>query len=133
MAKYFRWEPGKSPSQTWRIQAYVDAIVRNIHLIMLSFAPRIEADAKGNATWTDRTGNARQTLSAFVYSPEDKVIVLVLKQVMEYGVYLETLKRNQPQRLANPELGQAGKYAIILPTLEGYYGPVWNRVKGLLR
>ena len=81
---------------------------------LLLWAPQIEADMKRNAIWTDRTSNARQTLSAFVIVDGNRVI-LIAKQHMSYGKYLE--------------LSNQGIYAIVMPTLRQYYRPVWSGVR----
>jgi hypothetical protein len=108
----FRWV--RRPSVAWNTRLYRDMLIRAVYRLLSYYAPQIETDAKTNAPWTDRTGNARQTLAAFVYIPEEAVIVLVLKQHMSYGVCLE-LKRG-------------GRYAIVMPTLQLHYGPVWRAV-----
>lgn len=66
-------------------------------------AAEVEAYAKANAPWEDRTGMAREGLTASVYE-EGGEIVLELAHSVDYGVYLE--------------LKDDGRYAIILPTLE---------------
>ena len=62
-----------------------------------------EAEAKTNAPWTDRTGNARQGLSGGAEIDGDSIVIYVAHS-MEYGIYLE--------------LSNAGKYAILKPTIE---------------
>lgn len=54
------------------------------------FAALMEAEAKANATWTDRTGNARQGLLAFAQPLAEDVVALYLTTQMTYGVFLET-------------------------------------------
>jgi hypothetical protein len=116
----FRWKPGKSPSEVWGAGArrYADALDRAIAALLDYWCPQIERDAKMNATWTDRTGNARQTLACFHFKRGPRVHVAVLKQHMDYGKWLE--------------LSHGGKYQIVMPTLETYYQPVWKSVKDLL-
>ena len=113
----FRWKPGKSPTQVWgpKVDRFVRQLESGIILILELYAPQIEGDMKTNAPWTDQTGNARQTLQAFVYKKQDGVIALVAKQQMDYGLWLE--------------LKNGGKFAIVLPTLEQYYGTVWSAVR----
>ena len=113
----FRWT--RPPSQAWNKQLYMQTLTRAVTGLLESYAPRIEADAKTNAPWTDRTSNARQTLAAFVYTPKSGVVVLVLKQHMSYGVFLE--------------LSRGGKYAIVMPTLQLYYRPIWDDVKQVVK
>lgn len=70
---------------------------------MMDGAQEVEAYAKANAPWSDRTGSARQGLRADVYE-EFGEIVLELSHSVDYGVWLELI--------------QNGAYAIIMPTLE---------------
>lgn len=65
-------------------------------------APKLEAYAKANRPWTDRTGNARRGLNARS-TASAKEIVVTLAHAVYYGVYLEK--------------NQGGKYAILLPTI----------------
>lgn len=116
----FQWIPGKRPSQAWAAGAirYAAAIDRAVAALLDVWCPKIEGDAKQNAPWTDRTSNARQTLACFHFVSEPHVHVVVLKQHMHYGKWLE--------------LCYGGKYQIVMLTLEGYYRPVWSSVKDLL-
>lgn len=76
-------------------------------------AKEVQAYAKENAPWEDRTGAARAGLTSDVYE-NDAVIVLQLYHTVDYGVWLETI--------------QAGAYAIIMPTLEHFSGEVMDRL-----
>lgn len=64
---------------------------------------KVEAYAKANAPWADRTGEAREGLVASVYE-EGGEIVLELAHTAEHGLWLELI--------------QDGTFAIIMPTLE---------------
>ncbi len=64
---------------------------------------QLEAYAKSNAPWTDRTGQARNGLQASVYN-DGGIIVLELAQTVEHGRWLELI--------------QDGHFAIIMPTIE---------------
>lgn len=113
----FRWKPGRSPRQVFGASAerFVRRLKNGLILILELKAIEIEAAMKENAPWTDRTGNARQTLAAFVYVVKDGLIALVAKQQMSYGVWLE--------------LKNGGRFAIVIPTLERFYGEVWDAVR----
>lgn len=121
----FKWT--KSPSQAWSTKKLIDYIRKGSYLVLLSYAPQIQAEMVDNAPWTDRTGNARQTLSAEVYHKTDTSVALVAKGEMEYQVYLELVKKGQS--ILSPELQNAGKYAVILPTLEGYYSEIFTSLE----
>ena len=79
-------------------------IKSRIGAVMAYNAPKIEADMKIHAPWTDRTGNARNTLSA-VYHKIDKneVFRITISGAMPYQIWLETR--------------HSGKYAILRPSL----------------
>ena len=111
MAK-FVWR--KPPSKAWKASVYKAALMRAVYLQLLGYAPRIEIDMKRNASWMDRTSTARQTLASFVYILGD-LVILVAKQQVDYGKWLE--------------LRHQGRYAIVLPTLQRHYAPVWDAVK----
>ena len=71
-------------------------------------APQIEAYMKANASWTDRTGAARNGLGARVESNTNSVAIVLFHSV-PYGVWLE--------------VRWGGKYAII-PAGMAMGGPV---------
>lgn len=83
---------------------------RKVHFVIkqiaLYFAPKLERYAKENATWKDRTGNARQSLHTQVHEIAGTIVRLYLSHGVDYGLYLE--------------LGFAGRYAIIWPTIEAH-------------
>lgn len=141
MAK-FRWTV--PPSKGWSADRYIQALDRALgQLLDYYWAPRIEADARRSAPWTDRTGNARQTLAGYaVQVPRQGGVqavfvddgerlvsttfepsvqggwVLILRHGMSYGKHLE--------------LGKQGRFSIVLPTLQSYQRLVWNSVKELV-
>lgn len=71
-------------------------------------APQVQASARSNAPWTDRTSNARNGLFAEAFSTHDNAGI-VLYHSVDYGVWLE---------LANDQ-----RFAIVRPTIE-QYGPI---------
>jgi len=79
---------------------------QTVYAICLKRAPEIEAWMKVNATWTDRTGNARQTLYTRVIPALMNEIVIVLGHGMWYGRFLE--------------LSNAGRYAILAPAVDHF-------------
>lgn len=86
-----------------------ESVLRNyVHAVVLSYAPRIENWMKANALWTDRTGNARQTLYTQVI-PALTEVVLLMGHGVDYGIHLE--------------LRNAGKYAIISPAID-HWAPI---------
>lgn len=87
-----------------------------INLAAKYTATQTEAWMKNNATWTDRTGAARNGLRARVFTSGSKVAI-VLYHSVPYGVYLETR--------------WGGKYAIIRPAL-AYGGKLFAETVGAM-
>lgn len=81
------------------------------------FAPVVETYAKQNAPWTDRTGNARQSLHAWVEELAKDTVYLYLSHGVEYGKWLE--------------VANAGKYSIIYPTLQAHFQAISDMLKGI--
>jgi hypothetical protein len=78
--------------------------------IMNYFAPLLEAYAKRNAPWSDRTGNARQSLHTLLEELGTDIVTLYLSHGVQYGIYLE--------------VRWAGRYAILWRTIEAHLGEV---------
>lgn len=76
-----------------------------------------EAEAKANATWEDRTGNARQALYAEIEELADDAIRLYLSHGVNYGLWLE--------------VRWSGKYAIIWPTIEASLPEIRMMLQGI--
>lgn len=68
-------------------------------------AKKMEGDAKENAPWIDRTGDARRSLQGDFGWEGDKVVI-TLSGNMDYSVYLE--------------LAYGKKYAILKPTIDKF-------------
>lgn len=79
-------------------------------------AAQLEASAKQNAPWTDRTGNARRTLSGFIKKDGESAYAIGVCGNMPYSPRLET--------------GFGGRYAILAPTL---YAAAPDMIKRLTR
>jgi hypothetical protein len=101
-----------------RMGQYSNVLVESLYGLAQYFAPAIESSMKANAPWTDRTANARQGLWC-VPMRDGQTIIIHAAQSMDYGVYLET--RN------------SGRYAVVLPTLETFYKPIWDGVEELVK
>lgn len=70
------------------------------------YAASMEAYAKPNAPWQDRTSHARQGLFGEAAEFDDDTLRVRAAHTVEYGVYLE--------------LCNSGKYAILDPTVKLY-------------
>lgn len=73
--------------------------------LMLKVAERSLEYAKANAPWEDRTGDARAGLNVDLQSDGDSIL-MSLYHTVDYGLWLEVI--------------QSGRFAIIMPTLEGF-------------
>lgn len=68
------------------------------------YGAQMEAEAKVEAPWTDRTGLARQGLFGEAREFGDDTLRVRLSHTMEYGTYLE--------------LANSGKYQVLEPTVQ---------------
>ena len=100
------------------IRAYADRLLAAVFDLSQFFAAKIEAYAKARAPWTDRTGNARQGLTARSFRTATAVTI-VLFHTMDYGIWLE--------------VANAGRFAIILRALESHYQSYMQAIQGLMR
>jgi hypothetical protein len=87
-----------------RLDAYKVAIQFGVRGIAWEYAAIFEAYAKQEASWVDRTANARQSLHTWVEETADGVYRLYLSGGVSYQIFLET-------RFAS-------RYAIIWPTIQ---------------
>jgi len=122
------------------IAAYGDKVTAAVIAVAKFIGAKAESYAKANAPWTDRTANARQGLfyavdaesggevsgSARLSGQESEaisaakdVVALYLSHSMNYGVFLE--------------LSNAGRYKIIMPTLEAHYNELMQMLRGIFR
>lgn len=80
-----------------------ERVMNKVYSVLEYQTPNVENHAKQNAPWQDQTGNARQGLRAQTFR-EDANMGIVLYHQVPYGLWLE--------------IANAGKYAIIDPTIE---------------
>jgi len=118
---------GQSATIVWQVPPealarnvgdYVQRMLSAVHDLATFFAARIEAAAKASATWTDRTGNARQGLTGKAVKTATGVILYLFHSAV-YGVWLE--------------VKNAGRFAVILRSLEAHYSPLMDAIRRLLR
>lgn len=115
---------GSSASVTWdlgEIKSGIDKLDRRAGLaldaIMTKKASDAQSHARANAPWTDWTSNARNGLMAQSFR-DTGVYGFVLYHSVPYGVWLE--------------VRFAGRYAIILPTIEKVAPETMSLVRNLL-
>lgn len=110
------------------MQAYGDRVRFAVEQVAKYWSAVLEKYAKEQATWTDRTANARQSLRGYVSTeapsgypnPRDlarHTVAIYLSHGVHYGIFLET--RFQ------------GQYAIIAPTLQAHYGKIAVMLRGI--
>lgn len=94
------WDDEELARMLQNIPARVDA---GLTAVIEREAPQSESWMKSHARWTDRTGNARQGLSAVAERRRLEAYIVVLFHTVSYGIWLETRF--------------SGRYAIIDPAL----------------
>ena len=112
-----RWE--RPPSElAAAIERYGDRVLTTVAAIAQYTATAMQNDAKANATWTDRTGNARTGLfgtSEADFAEHVVTIYLSHGAVIDYGVYLE--------------LSNSGKWGVIMRTMQNHYEPLMQMLR----
>jgi hypothetical protein len=98
LASGIKWDDQITPKLK-RAEQGVDNFLQSVVQL---HAPKVEAYAKRNAKWRDRTGNARNGLRGVPESGRGNHKI-ILAHGVPYGIYLE--------------VRFSGKYAIINPTL----------------
>lgn len=85
-----------------RLMMMDTAVRKGVQATLLRYESIAEARMKTKAPWTDRTGNARNGLSAKAIVG-DEIDSLVLFHQVPYGIWLE--------------VKNGGQYAVIMPTV----------------
>lgn len=97
---------------------YKAGLEKQLDAIVQKYAPLIENWMKEQASWTDRTGHARQSLRAEVEYEVNEIYLYLYYEDIEYDVFLE--------------YANSGRYSILAPALD-YWGPIlWREVKALM-
>ena len=114
----FKWE-SPPPDSVFAdgLKQYERDLSDALYQLALSFAPKIEAHMKATASWVDRTGNLRASHYAAVERLVNEIAIYI-DYGLDYGVYLE--------------FKNAGRYAIIGPTLDKFGPEIWAAVKALI-
>lgn len=114
----FRWR--RAPTEVWPdgAERYARRIRAAVFRLMQRYAPEMEAWMKANAPWTDRTGNARQSLEAEAQELGNQALRVLMQHGVEYGIFLE--------------LAHGGNWAIIGPALDEFAPRIWRDVQALL-
>lgn len=94
-----------------------EKVQRGVVAAMEYQRPEAETWLRNNATWTDRTGNARNGLFATT-KHEGNRHVMVLAHSVPYGIWLE--------------VRFAGRYAVIEPGVRAQGAELMNTLRGML-
>jgi len=78
---------------------------------------KLEDQARKDAPWTDRTGDARKRLNSYT-EPRPNAVRIYLAHGVDYGVWLE--------------LAMQKRYAIIAPTISHMSQEIFNGLDRLL-
>lgn len=68
--------------------AYGGKVIEAVEAVARYFAPILESYSKQNASWEDRTGNARASLYSYVLRVANDIVELYLSHGVFYGRYL---------------------------------------------
>lgn len=112
-----RWSTPPSELAT-AVERYGDRVLTAVAAVAQYVATQMQNQAKADAPWTDRTGNARTGL--FGTSEADfgaKVVTIYLSHgaTISYGVWLE--------------LAASGKWGVIMRTMESHYEPLMQMLR----
>jgi hypothetical protein len=118
MSFSFEWDITPETAFGQLTAAYAAAIRNGVRQIARRRAPEIEAWMKNNARWTDRTGNARQTLHTDVEDMALDMVQIILAHGVDYGVFLE--------------LAHGGVWGIIGDAVDTWGPVVWQDVRAML-
>jgi len=99
------------------VKKYGEGVVKALHALADHFAAVLEAAAKANAPWTDRTAAARQGLTGLAVKAATGIVIYLFHTV-SYGIYLE--------------LKNAGRYAVIMRTMESNHGAIMGAARKLV-
>lgn len=114
----FRWE--KPPEViVGNLRTYTQRLIAAIGQLGDLFAARMQAAAASGASWSDRTGAARQGLRGFAEKAATQVVIYLVHSVF-YGVYLELGTSRMAPR------------PIIVPVLEAHHAPIMAALRALV-
>jgi hypothetical protein len=113
------WQIAPDQQLIPNLKSYGDKVWAAIGQLADVFVARMEAAAKQNAPWTDRTGAARAGLRGFTVKAATSVVLYLVGSV-SYQVFLELGTRRMAPR------------PIIMPTLEQNYAPLMSALRDLV-
>jgi len=117
MSSEFQWQG--VDAMLARIEAYKRNVVFAVKQVALYWSAVFESYAKEKAPWTDRTGNARQSLHTYVEELAGDTVRLYLSHGVSYGIFLE--------------VKHAGRWGIIWSTIERHLPEIQKMLQGIFR
>jgi len=100
-------------------RAYRDALIEAVATLIETYAEQVEAAAKANHPWVNRSQQAeRQLKGGVIREAAGEIVTLYLEHGVHYGIYLETK--------------YGGKWGVVRKTLEAAYGPLMADLRALL-
>ena len=109
------WDPSEFVQSC---EQYRSKILTSVLLICEIASAKMEAYAKSNAIWTDRTGNARQKLRGEAAWVSKDQIMIAVSHHMSYGFWLE--------------LAHGRKYKILEQSIEDNVEELFRALKRLV-
>jgi hypothetical protein len=113
----FQWQGADEMIR--RLQEYQNRIQWAVKQVALYWSAVFEEYAKREAKWVDRTGNARQSLHAYVVELSQDSVRLFLSHGVQYGLFLE--------------VRWAGRLGIIYPTIQRHLPAIQQMLQGIFR
>lgn len=109
------WDPSEFVQSC---EQYRNKFLTSVLLICEIASTKMEAYAKSNAIWTDRTGNARQKLKGEAAWVSKDQIMIAVSHHMSYGFWLE--------------LAHGRKYKILEQSIEDNVEELFRALKRLV-
>lgn len=127
MASEFRFKFDRSKFQNPKIMDR--KLNRAIFSVARYWDGRVEAAAKKDAPWTDRTTNARNGLKAEAVKLGANSFAIILSHSVDYGIYLELPHTHER---ADGSTYTIGPNPIIMPTINKYAPKVMRTLNKIL-
>lgn len=102
-----------------RLQEYNNRVIWAVKQVAQYWAAVLESYAKEKAPWTDRTGNARQSLHAYVEELSQDTVRLYLSHGVEYGLWLE--------------VKHASRWGIVWATIQRHLPAIQQMLQEIFR
>lgn len=112
----FIWHVPPSTLAT-QVEGFARRLLSALAAVGQLIAAQLEATARANAPWTDRTTQARRGLTAISIASADALHVYLF-HAADHGKWLE--------------IARGGPYKIIMPTIEASFGMIMGYIRALI-